>query len=189
MCTVSDCLAWRYARERLLRTRVVALVGLTAGLAAWAGAPGTRAGLALLAAGLVVVLRVLDDLADLAHDTVHHPERALVAARLGENARAALAGLAAAAFAVLLWLHARLLGSAVPAALFVSALGLLYLPWVARGARDVALLLKYPALVVMGAAPLSRALAPALALALALLALEWREKRRAARAALARPKN
>lgn len=179
MSKSSESLLLRYARERLLSTRIVALLALTGALAAWAAEPGTRAAMGLLAAALAAVLRIVDDLVDLPHDRVSHPHRTLVAARLSDTARASLAALAVSVLAALLWLHALLQGSSAPAALFLGALGLLYLPGVPRGARDVALLLKYPALAVMSAPFPTHALGPALAFAAVLFALEWREKRRA----------
>ena len=73
-----------YARERLLRPRILALVVLVAAagwLGAWAGgSPAAAVSLPmalLLAMLLIVPLRLIDDLADRPVDRIRHPDRVL----------------------------------------------------------------------------------------------------------------
>ena len=112
----------RYAGERLLRPRILALavlVGAAAWLGARAGGPPISAGSGislpmalLLAALLITPLRLIDDLADRPVDRIRHPDRILsrstrpggfvaVAAVLVVLALAMLPAMAAAGFALL----------------------------------------------------------------------------------------
>ncbi len=76
----TDCLS--YARQRLLRPRIVALAAAVAACTTFvSGTP--RLGFAVLAAlALVWQFRLWDDLEDLPFDRIHHPDRVLVASRM-----------------------------------------------------------------------------------------------------------
>jgi hypothetical protein len=76
----ADCLS--YARQRLLRPRILALAAALAACAVFvSGVP--RPGFALPAALILVwQFRLWDDLDDLPFDRIHHPDRVLVMTRM-----------------------------------------------------------------------------------------------------------
>lgn len=83
---MAEIMLW--VRSRLLQWRIGLLGGLCmlalwlpATLRPWPGSVGLLAGTALALAIFISAFRLLDDLADLRHDAVHHPERVLVQSR------------------------------------------------------------------------------------------------------------
>lgn len=167
-----DGLAARYVAQRLATVRIASLTGITALLAATFGSgPALLHGAAC--AALIVQLRIVDDLLDLAHDRRAHPDRVLgVASRtLHLTLGAAMgAGLAATVLVYATWLAS---GKALIA--FGAFVAVLYAPVVPRSARQFGLLLKYPALVLLGAAQPRPAGIAALAWGVLLVVLEARE--------------
>lgn len=140
-----------YARQRLLRARILALiatVAMAACVPAWmsAGAAIDAAALAL-AAALVFQFRLIDDLADLPVDRVRHPERVLVRARSRWPFALAAAALSLPVLALLDG-HARL-AWAVLLALMLCWYRLRPAPDPVAALPDRVVLLKYPVFVLL----------------------------------------
>jgi hypothetical protein len=163
-----------YLRTRWLTPRIGLLAGLTAGLASLTG-PQPWQGHALLVVALVFGLRLLDDLLDWRFDCQHHPERALCRVKTGQRNALLMATLFA--LAALAAFHAMLFGSPLGATVFSVGLGLAYAPGLSRSSREMALLAKYPGLVLIGAVNFCLALVLAGLLYAVLLALNAKEHR------------
>jgi 4-hydroxybenzoate polyprenyltransferase len=148
----ADCL--RYARQRLLRPRIVALAAAVAACSVFASSvlhPWYSIPAALI---LVWQYRLWDDLEDLPFDRVHHPDRILVITRM----RWAFAGTVAATLALV---GAILATVAEPAQTFayaslvaVLAAGYRMMKMAphSRLVRSHLVLFKYPAFVFVAAA-------------------------------------
>ena len=142
----------RYARERFADRRITLLVFLLLTLTLVASPttePVAIAGRLAVVALLVLAFRLVDDLADRAHDARHQPERVLVQSRQPDRFRLAAVGLLAlSAFTVL--------GVAGADALALMAattagLALVYAALPRRPLRQALVLLKYPAITVIAA--------------------------------------
>ena len=167
--------AWRATRLPLARYLPLSfLLAWAACGSAAASARGIAA--AALAFGLVTQCRLWDDLADRARDRRAHPERVLAQARSVEPfvlAVVVLGGAHALALAVLNGpLHA--LGAGALFAGFAA-----WYRWHTRrgSAHALVLLLKYPAFVLLLAAPGTWPLAAAAVVYGALCAFEWLDTR------------
>jgi hypothetical protein len=167
-----DSLAARYVAQRLVTVRIAALTGVTALLAANFGpAPALLHGAAC--AALIVQLRIVDDLLDLAHDCRAHPARVLCDA--SRTVRLALGAAIGVALAATVVVYATWFASAQALLAFGAFVAFLYAPVVPRPARQFGLLFKYPALVLLGATQPLPAGISALAWGPLLLTLEARE--------------
>jgi 4-hydroxybenzoate polyprenyltransferase len=167
-----------YAGTRLLRLHVLAL-GIVVGACGAAASPARLAVLATsvaLAMAMVWQFRLWDDLADIAYDRAHHPERILVGTGALRSFRRALV-LSALCLAPTLAMARGTLSVALYAAL-AAALALAYRCFDAypgaRLLRSHLVLAKYPVLVWITAAQPDalRALAIGLGLYLALCVFE-----------------
>lgn len=146
-----------YGRERIVRWRVAALAFLIVGLAFYVEEPGgaldalARTGLALL---LIAQFRLWDDLADRGYDSVHHPTRVLVRSRATGWFWAAFALLAMAAAAAIGILRSGPAALQIYPGLMVLLAGVYHGPLrLPRVIRAQLVLLKYPAFVLLLAAP------------------------------------
>lgn len=143
-----------YVATRWLQARVGLLWMAVAGCA-WAASARqditAACASALLAAGLIAQLRLWDDLADRAHDALAHPCRVLVrTTRPWAFIRTCLAMALPIAAGLMLWGGpARLWGYAG----LCIALALVYGLRLSRALRAAVVLLKYPAMVWLCAAP------------------------------------
>ncbi len=174
--TVAEAL--RYAHSRLVRWRMAALWGLLVATRAVA-APDSLARLAapaLFLALATALLRLWDDLADLAHDRVVAPRRVLVTSA-DLRPFAAVAGAGLVLLAVMLFADPPRL--AVYLGLLVGLGSIYHLRLTAglpRPTRAALVLVKYPLLVYLaGAGPSTRAALSALGLYAVLLSYEWRD--------------
>jgi hypothetical protein len=147
----------KYLRTRLLTWRIAGLWLLVMAAAALIAAPITAADwfrLTCVTMVLIAQLRLWDDLADLPHDRVHHPERVLVrAARL----RPFVLSLAGLMIATALTVLAD--GEAWRLAIYVAVLGGLALLYhggigalLGRVVRSAMILAKYPMIALLAAA-------------------------------------
>ena len=148
-----------YFRTRLLQWRIAGLWALVAAAAASGAVPQSATGWRELLLTLLPImqLRIWDDLADLAHDRVHHTDRVLVAAATLRSfvVLVCVLGIATASILVLereRWQLAAYAGLlAWLAALYYTSLGRM----TSRAVRTMLVLIKYPviALVASGGAP------------------------------------
>jgi len=173
---VRDLASW--VRERLLTFRIGLLCAVVVAAVLAAGPALPVAAAAAIAAALVLQFRLWDDLADREHDRTRAPRRVLSRAE-GIRTFAALLVLSIVAMAGVL-----AASGAWPAVVAYAALAALFavLYAVTRPAsrlRMVAVLLKYPAFVLLlAAAPASiRALAAAAGLFAIVAVNEWRDAR------------
>lgn len=147
----------KYLRTRLLTWRIAGLWFLVMTAAALVAAPVSAADwfrLTCLTMLLIAQLRLWDDLADLPHDRVHHPERVLVRAARLRPFVLLLAGLMVATALTLL-----ADGDAWRPAIYVTVLGGLALLYhggigvaLGRAPRTALILVKYPMIALLAAA-------------------------------------
>jgi len=149
----ADCLG--YARQRLLRPRILALAAAVAACAVFvSGAP--RPGFAIPAALILVwQFRLWDDLEDLPFDRIHHPDRVLGVTRIrGGFAVINAAGLLLAGATLAIVAEA---AQALAYAALVAALAAGYRLMRTRPDRRLVrahlVLVKYPVFVFVAAAP------------------------------------
>jgi hypothetical protein len=143
----------QYLRERILKARIglLWLLLLIGGLLTNAEPLTHLPWLALGSALFILAFRLCDDLADLAHDRAHHPQRCLVRSVDLQPFRAAQWFL----FALLIWLLAMVAEGGRVLAFLVLVVAILALYRVTRNQaglrplRTVLVLAKYPAFVLL----------------------------------------